>query len=108
MINVSGHRLSTAEIESALVAHTAVAEAAVIAVTDEISGQAVIAYVTVVGEAEPGPDLATELRDDVGDADRQARPAEAHHLEPRTAQDPVRKYLRAGCCAPIGTNWKKV
>ena len=66
VINVSGHRLSTAEIESALVAHTAVAEAAVIAVTDEMSGQAVIAYVTVVGEAEPGPDLVTELRDYVG------------------------------------------
>ncbi len=66
VINVSGHRLSTAEIESALVAHAAVAEAAVIAVTDEMSGQAVIAYVTVVGEAEPGPDLATEMRDYVG------------------------------------------
>jgi acetyl-CoA synthetase len=66
VINVSGHRMSTAEIESALVAHAVVAEAAVIAVTDEMSGQAVIAYVTVVGEAEPGPDLATELRDYVG------------------------------------------
>jgi acetyl-CoA synthetase len=66
VINVSGHRLSTAEIESALVAHAAVAEAAVIAVTDEMSGQAVVAYVTVVGEVEPGPDLVTELRDYVG------------------------------------------
>jgi acetyl-CoA synthetase len=66
VINVSGHRLSTAEIESALVAHAAVAEAAVIAVTDEMSGQAVVAYVTVVGAAEPGPDLVAELRDYVG------------------------------------------
>jgi len=66
VINVSGHRLSTAEIESALVAHSTVAEAAVIAVADEMSGQAVVAYVTVVGEVEPGPDLATELRDYVG------------------------------------------
>jgi acetyl-CoA synthetase len=66
VINVSGHRLSTAEIESALVAHAAVAEAAVIAVTDEMSGQAVVAYVTVVGAAEPGPDLVVELRDYVG------------------------------------------
>ena len=63
VINVSGHRLSTAEIESALVAHAAVAEAAVIAVADEMSGQAVVAYVTVVGAAEPGPDLVAELRD---------------------------------------------
>ncbi len=66
VINVSGHRLSTAEIESALVAHHTVAEAAVIAIADEMSGQSVVAYVTVVGEVEPGPDLATELRDYVG------------------------------------------
>ena len=66
VINVSGHRLSTAEIESALVAHATVAEAAVIAIADEMSGQAVVAYVTVVGEAEPGPDLAADLRDYVG------------------------------------------
>jgi acetyl-CoA synthetase len=66
VINVSGHRLSTAEIESALVAHAAVAEAAVIAISDEMSGQAVVAYVTVVGGVEPGPDLVTELRDYVG------------------------------------------
>ena len=66
VINVSGHRLSTAEIESALVAHATVAEAAVIAITDDMSGQAVVAYVTVVGEADPGPDLATDLRDYVG------------------------------------------
>jgi acetyl-CoA synthetase len=60
------HRLSTAEIESALVAHATVAEAAVIAIADEMSGQAVVAYVTVVGGAEPGPDLAADLRDYVG------------------------------------------
>jgi acetyl-CoA synthetase len=66
VINVSGHRLSTAEIESALVAHAAVAEAAVIAVDDEMTGQSVVAYVTVVGEAETGPTLTGELRDHVG------------------------------------------
>ena len=66
VINVSGHRLSTAEIESALVAHSTVAEAAVIAIADEMSGQSVVAYVTVVGEVETGPGLATELRDYVG------------------------------------------
>ena len=66
VINVSGHRLSTAEIESALVAHTAVAEAAVIAVDDEMTGQSVVAYVTVVGEAETGPTLTGELHDHVG------------------------------------------
>ncbi len=66
VINVSGHRLSTAEIESALVSHPAVAEAAVIAVTDEMSGQSVVAYVTVVGEVDTTPDLMTELREHVG------------------------------------------
>jgi acetyl-CoA synthetase len=66
VINVSGHRLSTAEIESALVAHASVAEAAVIAVPDEATGQSVVAYVTVVGDLEPGPDLVEELRAHVG------------------------------------------
>jgi acetyl-CoA synthetase len=66
VINVSGHRLSTAEIESALVAHVSVAEAAVIAVADDMTGQSVVAYVTVVGELEPGPDLVEELREHVG------------------------------------------
>ena len=65
VINVSGHRLSTAEIESALVGHAGVAEAAVIAVSDEMTGQAVVAYVTVAGEVEPGPDLAGDLREHV-------------------------------------------
>jgi acetyl-CoA synthetase len=66
VINVSGHRLSTAEIESALVAHESVAEAAVIAVEEESTGQAVVAYVTVVGGLEPGPELTEELRQHVG------------------------------------------
>jgi acetyl-CoA synthetase len=66
VINVSGHRLSTAEIESALVAHAGVAEAAVIAVPDEMTGQAVVAYVTVGDGTEPGPGLAEELHAHVG------------------------------------------
>ena len=91
VINVSGHRLSTAEIESALVAHSAVAEAAVIAVADEMSGQSVVAYVTVVGEVEPGPDLATELRDYVGTRiGKFARPKRLM-WSARAAQDPIRK-----------------
>ena len=65
VINSSGHRLSTAEIESALVAHAGVAEAAVIAVPDEMTGQAVVAYVTVAGGVGPGPELAGELREHV-------------------------------------------
>jgi acetyl-CoA synthetase len=67
VINVSGHRLSTAEIESALVAHTAVAEAAVIAISDESTGQAVVAYVTIGQAAGSRPSLHEELRGHVGD-----------------------------------------
>jgi acetyl-CoA synthetase len=62
VINVSGHRLSTAEIESALVAHTAVAEAAVIAISDESTGQAVVAYVTLGQDASSRSSLHEELR----------------------------------------------
>jgi acetyl-CoA synthetase len=66
VINVSGHRLSTAEIESALVSHPAVAEAAVIAAADDLTGQAVVAYVTLGSGAVPGADLETRLREHVG------------------------------------------
>jgi acetyl-CoA synthetase len=65
VINMSGHRLSTAEIESALVAHPAVAEAAVIATVDELTGQAVVAYVTLGGDVVASPALEAELRDHV-------------------------------------------
>ena len=66
VINVSGHRLSTAEIESALVSHPAVAEAAVIATADDLTGQSVVAYVTLSSGVVPEPDLETTLREHVG------------------------------------------
>jgi len=62
VINVSGHRLGTMEIESALVSHPAVAEAAVVGRPDEIKGQAVSAFVTLESGYEVGPDLKEELR----------------------------------------------
>ncbi|MEO7017625.1 MAG: acetate--CoA ligase [Leifsonia sp.] len=65
VMNVSGHRLSTIEIESALVDHLEVAEAAVTARSDEITGQAVVAYVTLKGGLEGSPEKAKELRDHV-------------------------------------------
>jgi acetyl-CoA synthetase len=65
VINVSGHRLSTAEVESAIVAHPKVAEAAVVAQTDEDTGQAIVAYVTLEGELEGSDDMVQELRDHV-------------------------------------------
>lgn len=52
VMNVSGHRISTTEVESALVSHPSVAEAAVVGVNDAITGQAIIAYVTLRGGAE--------------------------------------------------------
>ncbi len=62
VINVSGHRLGTAEIESALVAHHAVAEAAVVGMPHPIKGQAIYAYVTLKANIEPSEELRKELR----------------------------------------------
>jgi acetyl-CoA synthetase len=62
VLNVSGHRLSTMEIESALVSHPMVAEAAVVGRPDDIKGQAVAAFVTLEGGAVPTPELKDELR----------------------------------------------
>jgi acetyl-CoA synthetase len=61
IIIVSGHNLGTAEIESALVEHESVAEAAVIGIPDDIKGQAVIAFVTLIKGYEPSPKLVSEL-----------------------------------------------
>ncbi|MBS1870042.1 MAG: acetate--CoA ligase [Actinobacteria bacterium] len=65
VINVSGHRLSTAEVESAIVAHAAVAEAAVVAQHDEDTGQAIVAFVTLAGERAGDAALEAELREHV-------------------------------------------
>src|SRR5215472_394371 len=62
VINVSGHRLSTMEVESALVAHPRVAEAAVVGKPDEIKGQGIAAFVTLQVGNEPTPALKEELR----------------------------------------------
>ena len=61
VINVSGHRMGTAEVESALVAHTLVAEAAVVGYPHDIKGQGIYAYVTLVASAEPTEALRKEL-----------------------------------------------
>jgi acetyl-CoA synthetase len=64
-MNVSGHRLSTTEIESALVSHPAVAEAAVVGGPDPVTGEAIIAFVILRRGNEPTPELGTELRNHV-------------------------------------------
>ena len=61
VINVSGHRLGTAEVESALVAHAAVAEAAVVGFPHDIKGQGIYAYVTLKADREPSDALRSEL-----------------------------------------------
>jgi acetyl-CoA synthetase len=62
VINVSGHRLSTMEVESALVAHDKVAEAAVVGRPDDVKGQAISAFVTLEHGHTPSPQLKEELR----------------------------------------------
>ncbi len=63
---VSGHNISTTEVESALVSHPAVAEAAVVGRKDELTGQAIAAFVTLRGSVEGNEELLSELRDHVG------------------------------------------
>ena len=63
VINVSGHRMGTAEVESALVAHEKVSEAAVVGYPHDIKGQGIYCYVTLMSGEEPTEDLRKELRD---------------------------------------------
>jgi acetyl-CoA synthetase len=69
VMNVSGHRISTTEVESALVSHEAVAEAAVVGATDETTGQGIVAFVILRGgvpeETAKGEQLVKDLRDHV-------------------------------------------
>jgi acetyl-CoA synthetase len=61
VINVSGHRMGTAEVESALVLHQAVAEAAVVGYPHDIKGQGIYAYVTLMADQEPSDELRKDL-----------------------------------------------
>jgi len=65
VMNVSGHRISTTEVESALVDHDLVAEAAVVGAADDLSGQAIVGYVILKNRAEPSPELVEEVRQHV-------------------------------------------
>jgi acetyl-CoA synthetase len=96
VMNVSGHRLSTAEIESALVEHDAVAEAAVVGRADADTGQAISAYVTLRGGREASDDLGRELREHVADRiGKLARPAELMFTEdlPKTRSGKIMRRL---------------
>jgi acetyl-CoA synthetase len=65
VMNISGHRISTAEVESALVDHPAVAEAAVVGANDDVTGQAIVGYVILRGGNEPSDELREEVRQHV-------------------------------------------
>jgi len=66
VMNVSGHRISTTEVESALVDHPAVAEAAVVGATDPLTGQAIVGYVILRGTYDQTPELVEQIRQHVG------------------------------------------
>ena len=96
VLNVSGHRLSTMEIESALVSHPAVAEAAVVGRPDEITGQAITAFVTLTSHRVPTPELKEELRAHVGQAIGSiAKPADIRFSEalPKTRSGKIMRRL---------------
>jgi acetyl-CoA synthetase len=67
VLNVAGHRFGTSEIESALVSHPDVAEAAVVGCPDEMKGQAVVAFVTLKQQKKPTPELRDRLREHVAE-----------------------------------------
>jgi acetyl-CoA synthetase len=96
VMNVSGHRLSTAELESSLVRHPAVAEAAVIGKPDELTGQAVVAFVTLKQGNEASDGLTAELRDWVGqEIGKFARPQQIRFSDglPKTRSGKIMRRL---------------
>ncbi|MDQ3571265.1 MAG: acetate--CoA ligase [Actinomycetota bacterium] len=96
VINVSGHRLSTMEVESALVSHPRVAEAAVIAVPDEDTGQAIVAFVTPEGSEQGGDEMGSELRGHVAEKiGKLARPKAIHFAQdlPKTRSGKIMRRL---------------
>ena len=98
VVNVSGHRLSTAEVESAIVAHPKVAESAVIGQTDEDSGQAICAFVTLEGDLAGSDQLIEEIRAVVAERiGKFARPNGSSG--PTTCPKPGRARSCAACCA---------
>ncbi|MEP0918506.1 acetate--CoA ligase [Leptolyngbya sp. DQ-M1] len=96
VINVAGHRLGTMEVESALVSHPAVAEAAVVGKPDEIKGQDIVAFVTLEGTHQPSEDLAKELKKHVvSEIGAIARPGEIRFADalPKTRSGKIMRRL---------------
>mgnify|MGYP003958184527 CR=1 FL=1 len=96
VVNISGHRLGTAEIEHALVGHAAVAEAAVIGTPDELTGEALVCFVTLKSGEESSDDLLAGLMDQVArEIGRFARPREIRFTEalPKTRSGKIMRRL---------------
>ena len=96
VINVSGHRLGTMEVESALVSHERVAEAAVVGRPDELKGQALVAFVTVQQGVKPDEALRAQLKDHVvKEIGSIARPEEIRFSEalPKTRSGKIMRRL---------------
>ncbi|MGA2321401.1 MAG: acetate--CoA ligase [Solirubrobacteraceae bacterium] len=96
VVNVSGHRLSTAEVESAIVAHADVAEAAVIGQHDEDTGQAIVAFVTLQGDLEGDEEIIEGIRETVaGRIGKFARPKRVIWTEdlPKTRSGKIMRRL---------------
>lgn len=96
VLNVAGHRLGTAEIESALVSHPFVAEAAVVGKPDEIKGSAICAFVTLEGRRTPSPELKEQLRQHVSkEIGAMARPDEIRFSDalPKTRSGKIMRRL---------------
>jgi acetyl-CoA synthetase len=102
VLNVSGHRLGTAEVESALVSHPSVAEAAVVGRPDEIKGQAPVAFVTLKSGHEASPELAKALKAHVAkEIGAIARPDDVRFTAalPKTRSGKIMRRLLKEICA---------
>ncbi|MCW2650241.1 MAG: acetyl-CoA synthetase [Mycobacterium sp.] len=96
VMNVSGHRISTAEVESALVGHSHVAEAAVVGATDERTGQAICAFVILESNAKPADEMVDELKAQVAkEISPIAKPREIHVVPelPKTRSGKIMRRL---------------
>jgi acetyl-CoA synthetase len=96
VLNVAGHRLSTMEVESALVHHPKVAEAAVVGKPDELKGEGIACFVTLVGGETPSDELKKELREHVAkEIGALARPDEIRFTEslPKTRSGKIMRRL---------------
>ena len=96
VMNVSGHRISTAEVESALVGHSGVAEAAVVGATDETTGQGICAFVILTADAPDNAGMVEELRAEVAkEISPIARPREIHVVPelPKTRSGKIMRRL---------------